>query len=72
MADVNWQATSGLKRHRALGGECIISTVLFDTSAQVICDRQPIAQLRPMTADDYRVGGHGARPRRGPGGPAVR
>ena len=57
MADVNWQTTSGLERHRALGSECIVSTVLFDTSTQVICDRQPIAQLRP---------------RRGPGGPAVR
>lgn len=46
-----------LQRHRQLDGECTVSTVLFDNEAEVICDRLPIAQVRPMTAADYQVRG---------------
>lgn len=46
-----------LQRHRLLGGACTVSTVLFDDHPKVICDRLPIEQVRPMTADDYQVRG---------------
>ena len=46
-----------LQRHRQLGGACTVSTVLFDDHPKVICDRLPIEQVRPMTADDYQVRG---------------
>lgn len=46
-----------LQRHRQLSGACTVSTVLFDHEAEVICDRQPIAEVRDMTAADYQVRG---------------
>lgn len=42
------------KRER---GECLVSTVLFDTEMSVLHDRVPIERVRPMTADDYVPGG---------------
>ncbi len=38
-------------------GECLVSTVLFDTECDVVHDRVPIGEIRPMTADDYVPGG---------------
>lgn len=46
-----------LEKHRALPGEAIVSLVLFDSSSQVVLDRVPIADVKPLTTDDYRVGG---------------
>lgn len=46
-----------LNRHRDLGGECTVSTVLFDNEAEVICDRLPIKDVPPMTENDYQVRG---------------
>lgn len=46
-----------LAKHAAMEGEAVVSTVLFDHETLVLHDRLPIADVRPMTADDYQVRG---------------
>jgi len=38
-------------------GDVYVSTVLFDNYSQVIHDRVPIIDIKPMTMSDYSVGG---------------
>lgn len=38
-------------------GEVLVSCVLFNQLSEVIYDRVPVSEIRPMTAADYRVGG---------------
>ena len=38
-------------------GEAYVSTVLFDNESKVIHDRVKLSEIRPMTEDDYFVGG---------------
>ena len=38
-------------------GEAYVSTVLFNTHSKVLHDRVDVRQIRPMTQDDYCVGG---------------
>ncbi len=46
-----------LEKQKQIGGECFVSTVLFDNESTVLHDRVPLAEVAPMTAEDYRVGG---------------
>ena len=44
------------KQKRELG-ETLVSTVLFDQDTQVIHDRVPLEELRPLTEEEYYVRG---------------
>ena len=46
-----------LEKQKKQDGLCWVSTVLFANESQVIHDRVRLEELRPMTADDYSVGG---------------
>ena len=46
-----------IEKQKKQDGECIVSTVLFDDESRVIHDRVSIDEIRPMTEDDYFVGG---------------
>ena len=44
---------SMLEKQRKEEGECLVSTVLFNSTSQVICDRQDIKKVRNMEVKDY-------------------
>ena len=46
-----------LAEHAKMEGEAVVSTVLFDHETIVLHDRLPIADVKPMTRDDYQVRG---------------
>ncbi len=46
-----------LKRQKEAEGEAIISTVLFNNTSEVIHDRKPIDEVKPLSNEEYRVGG---------------
>lgn len=46
-----------LERNRNLEGEVTVSTVLFDDKIEVLHDRLPINQVKPLTREDYWVRG---------------
>ena len=46
-----------IEKQKKQDGECIVSTVLFDDESRVIHDRVSLDEIRPMTEDDYLVGG---------------
>ena len=46
-----------IKKQRNAPGDCLVSTVLFSYSSQVIHDRIPLRNVPQMTAEDYVVGG---------------
>ena len=48
---------SMIAKQKKQDGECIVSTVLFDDESRVIHDRVSLDEIRPMTEDDYFVGG---------------
>ena len=48
---------SMIEKQKKQDGECIVSTVLFDDKSRVIHDRVSLDGIRPMTEDDYFVGG---------------
>ena len=48
---------SMLEKQKALEGEALVSTVLFDHESTVICDRMPIAEVPEMTEEEYFVRG---------------
>ena len=48
---------SMIEKQKKQDGDCIVSTVLFDDECQVIHDRVSLDEIRPMTEDDYFVGG---------------
>ncbi len=48
---------SMLEKQREEGGDCIITTALFDTQYQIIHERADIRSVSPMTKEDYRPGG---------------
>ena len=56
-ADTIGGYNSMLEKQRAAEGEVLVSTVLFDGLSDVIHDRVPIGEVRPITERDYRVGG---------------
>ena len=46
-----------LKKQKKEAGEAWVTTVLFDGKANRLHDRLPLADVAPMTEDDYEVGG---------------
>ena len=48
---------SMLERQRTGEGEVIISTVLFDDKVEIIHDRKPIGEVKPITRKEYFVRG---------------
>ena len=48
---------STLESQKGKEGKALVSTVLFDDESVVIHDRVDIGEVKPMTTDDYRVGG---------------
>ncbi len=46
-----------LEKQKKQDGRCYVSTVLFDTQTLVLHDRVDLKQVKPMTNDDYSVGG---------------
>ena len=46
-----------MEKQREAGGEVIVTTVLFDDRYELLHDRIPLTELRPMTEDDYFVRG---------------
>ena len=48
---------SMIEKQKKQDGECIVSTILFDDESRVIHDRVSLDEIRPMTEDDYFVGG---------------
>ena len=46
-----------LEKQKKEDSKCYISTVLFDTDYQLLHDRVDISEMKPMTGDDYCVGG---------------
>lgn len=48
---------SMLKKQQSAEGTAFVSTVLFNNRSQVLHDRIPLAEVQPLTEDDYVVGG---------------
>ncbi len=46
-----------IDKQKALPGEAIVSTVLFDHEFKVLHQRLPLAAIKPMTTHDYEVRG---------------
>ena len=46
-----------VERQKAVDGQAYLSTVLFNNVSQVVYDRVDLRAVRPMTRQDYRVGG---------------
>lgn len=51
---------STLEKQRKIEGEVLVSTVLFDHESIVIHDRVPIADVKPLTEEQYQVRGNTA------------
>ena len=56
-ADTIGGYNSMLKKQKALEGEALVSTVLFDHESTVICDRMPLSKVPEMTEEEYFVRG---------------
>jgi Mg-chelatase subunit ChlD len=48
---------SMIERQRAVEGGAYVSTVMFSDDSVVIHDRVDIREIKPLTEEDYRVGG---------------
>ncbi len=48
---------STIENQKKVEGEVLVSTVLFDHESVVLHDRVPLADIKPMTEDDYQVRG---------------
>lgn len=48
---------SVIEKQKRQSGKCLVTTVLFDSRVQTLHDRVELQQLRPMTREDYCVGG---------------
>ena len=46
-----------IEKQKKEDGACFVSTVLFDHEIGTLHDRVPLADIRPMTAEDYYVRG---------------
>ena len=45
------------KQQKETEGAALVSTILFDDVSQVLHDRIPLADVKPLTEEDYFVGG---------------
>ena len=48
---------AAIAKQKKLDGICYVSTVLFSGDSEVLHDRVPLETIRPLTEDDYTVGG---------------
>ncbi len=46
-----------IEKQKRTEGEAVVSTVLFNTHSKVLYDRVDVQNIRPMTQEDYCVGG---------------
>ena len=46
-----------IEKQKKETGECLVSTVLFDNTSEVIHDRVKLSEIRPMNEEDYYVRG---------------
>lgn len=46
-----------VEKQKKQDGKVYVSTVLFDNESQVLHDRVDINEIKPMTAEEYQVGG---------------
>ncbi len=46
-----------IEKQKRAEGECLVSTVLFDSESEVLHDRVRLSEIKPMTENDYAVGG---------------
>ena len=46
-----------IEKQKREAGDALVSVVLFDDESRVLYDRVPLQQVRPMTDEDYYVGG---------------
>ena len=46
-----------IEKQKKEEGECYVSTVLFNGMSEVLHDRVRLSEIRPMTEDEYFVGG---------------
>jgi len=46
-----------IEKQRKESGECFVSTVLFNSTSEVIHDRVKLTEIRPMTKEDYFTSG---------------
>lgn len=49
-----------IERQKAVGGEVYVSTILFSTFSEVLHDRISLEEIKPLTEQDYQVGGNTA------------
>ena len=56
-ADTIGGFNSMIDKQKREPGDAYVSTVLFDTTCQVLHDRVPVADIQPMTGRDYSVRG---------------
>ena len=56
-ADTIGGFNSMIEKQKKTEGEALISTVLFDSTSEVLYDRVNIRTIRPMTDNDYTVRG---------------
>ena len=48
---------SVIRQNTDKDGEVLVTTYLFNGACKMLHDRVPIAEVRPMTTEDYRAGG---------------
>ena len=46
-----------IAKNKKAGGECVVSTILFDNRTEVLHDRVNLADVAPLTEEDYQVRG---------------
>ena len=46
-----------IEKQKKQEGKVLVSTVLFDTERTLLHDRVPLSDVKPMTGEDYYVGG---------------
>ena len=56
-ADTIGGFNSMIEKQKKVEGDVLVSTVLFDHESIVIHDRVPLAEIKPMTEEDYEVRG---------------
>ena len=56
-ADTIGGFNSMIRKQKAVDGEAIVSTVLFDNYTEVIHDRVDLQKIEPMTQEEYYVRG---------------
>ena len=59
-ADTIGGFNSFIQKQKELEGECVVSTVLFNHSAQILHDRVELAKIEPLTAKEYVASGNTA------------